>query len=159
MSQEQKRRIIETLRRGLGREYLSLLPGGTHRKLKALRAKYRRPPNPIQESKINLVPAGFRLGGGKITALAGKPLAVLRALVTARGWRLGADQIAEQVWPEDTIAYREQAVKDAVSKLRKTLIRALRKMGVRERNPLPSTGRGPDLTYQLDLSALDTRQQ
>src|SRR5262249_26949917 len=106
------------------------------------------------EDPIELVPAGFRLRGGQVEPLAGKPLAVLRALLGARHWRLSAGAIRRAVWPDDTITHPDQAVKDAPGDLRQ----ALRRAGARAPgDPLPSQGRGADLAYQLDLSVLQKR--
>src|SRR5262249_21207319 len=110
------------------------------------------------EDPIELVPAGFRLRGGQVEPLAGKPLAVLRALLGARHWRLSAGAIRRAVWPADTITHPDQAVKDAAGDLRQALRQALRRAGARAPgDPLPSQGRGADLAYQLDLSVLQKR--
>jgi hypothetical protein len=104
---------------------------------------------------IEEVPAGFRLWGGDIEPLTGKPLAVLKALLDARDNRLSADDIRRKVWPGDAITYPEQAVKGTVSKLRKALCQALQRRSVKvPGDSVPSTGRGADLTYQLKLPAL-----
>jgi hypothetical protein len=116
-------------------------------------------PNPLADETeaplIELVPAGFRLAGGPVEEMTGKPLAVLRALYGATGWRLTAEQIISDVWPdEDAVSYPQQALKDAASALRQALREAIRRRGKIPGNPLPSRGKGADLTYRLDLSML-----
>lgn len=105
---------------------------------------------------IEIVPTGFRLAGGAIESLTGKALAMLRELVAARDYRLSHADILRKVWPDgEVLSSPEQAVKDAATKLRRALREALQRMGIkRPVNPLPSVGRGADLTYQLDLSSL-----
>jgi hypothetical protein len=121
----------------------------------ALNDLKRRAEQRSDEDVIELVPAGFRLRGGEIEPLSGKPLAMLRALLAAPDWRLCADDIREAVWPDDNPTYPEQAVKDTAAKLREALRQALRRRGIKvPGDPLPSKARGADLTYQLDLSCL-----
>jgi hypothetical protein len=113
---------------------------------------------PAPKTPIEVVAGGFRLPGGAVENLTGKPLAVLQALLAAPDYRLSGDDLRAMVWPDDCLTHPEQAVKDAAGGLRKALRLALRHRGVKNpRNPLPSTGRGVDLVYRLDLPALPQR--
>jgi hypothetical protein len=104
---------------------------------------------------ITLVPEGFQLLGGGVESLPGKPLAMLQAIMATRHRRMTATDILKTLWRDNFISNPEQAVKDTASKLRLALRDALRRTGIAELgDPLPSTGQGADLTYQLDLSAI-----
>jgi hypothetical protein len=111
-----------------------------------------------EKTPIEIVPAGFRLDGGKVENLAGKPLAMLKVLLATSDGRLKAKDIRARVWPNNVLTNPEQAVKDTAKKLRQALRQALRRLGVRAPgDPLPSAGRGQELTYRLCLPALPER--
>ena len=105
-----------------------------------------------QDQPIELLPAGFRLRGGEMENLAGKPRAMLKALLDSRNHRMSPADLGRDLWDDSGASWREQAVKDTACKLRKRLLQALRKLGIDSKKLLPSHGKGADLSYQLDLS-------
>jgi DNA-binding response OmpR family regulator len=108
---------------------------------------------PAAESgKLALAPGGFTLRG-KYYSLTGRPLAMLHALLAARHRTATANQLREAMGVNDEdVDYPEQVIKDAATTLRAKLREAASDTGVAcPDNPLPSTGRGKDLTYRLAL--------
>ena len=111
------------------------------------------PPRPwdSEPASLTLISAGF-VYRGKVHNLAGKPLKMLEALLASRWKRCSvADLIRDLEIDEDEVEFPEQAVKDTARKLRKALRRAVEAAGLSTANPLPSEGRGADLTYRLAL--------
>jgi hypothetical protein len=100
---------------------------------------------------LELIPGGFAYRGHPY-GLTGKPLILLRELLKARFSRCAVDQLRQAGgWDDDFIEFPKQAVKDAVKDLRAALRKAIRDAGESCKNPLPSIGKGADLTYQLSL--------
>jgi hypothetical protein len=98
---------------------------------------------------IALVPGGYTLGG-RTYSLTGRPLALLRALLAAPGWCATAEQLRTALGvDDDQVTYPEQVIRDAAGDLRASLRRAAG-LG-KDQDPLPSTGRGAELSYQLHL--------
>src|SRR5205823_612303 len=64
------------------------------------------------------------------------------------------EHLRAAIWQYEP-AFPDQAVLDHASKLREALTAALRSLGVKKPgDPLPSTGKGKDLAYRLDLFCL-----
>jgi hypothetical protein len=77
---------------------------------------------------------------------------MLEALVKARHQRLTAGQIREILRVNDeNVSNPEQVVKDTASSLRCHLRNALKSLNMQCENPLPSVGKGRELTYKLEM--------
>jgi hypothetical protein len=75
---------------------------------------------------------------------------MLKALMGAHHRRLTADQLrAAMGLDEADVNEPDQVVRDAAKQLRAALRRAAEAAGVRCKDPLPSLGKGADLTYLL----------
>jgi hypothetical protein len=110
------------------------------------------PPDPADTQPVlECVPGGFCYRG-KFLGLCGRPLAMLRALLTARHKRLSAGQLRDAMKvDDDAVSEPHQVVIDTACSLRRALQQAVAEAGRTRENPLPSKGRGKDLTYLLDL--------
>jgi hypothetical protein len=77
---------------------------------------------------------------------------MLRVLLASPHHTATADQLREQMGVDDqAVTYPEQVIRDPAKKLRAALREAARAAGRPfPRDPLPSTGRGRELTYRLD---------
>jgi hypothetical protein len=104
-------------------------------------------------SGLMLAPGGFSWGD-KHHTLVGRPLDMLRVLLESPNYTATADQLRQKMGVNDECTtYPEQVIKNTASELRKQLRKAARAAGlICPENPLPSTGRGKDLTYRLNLS-------
>jgi hypothetical protein len=101
--------------------------------------------------QVVLVAGGFEYAGRSHT-LTGRPRAMLAALLAARGWRMTALAIRDALEVSDVfVGFPEQVVRDTAYDLRRALRAACAAVGRECVNPLPSTGRGADLTYRLDM--------
>jgi hypothetical protein len=111
----------------------------------------RTPESP--DLKLNLAPGGFTWGG-KPHQLVGKPLDMLRVLLDSPHFCETANRLRQRMGVDDEgVTFPEQVIKDTAHKLRKELKKAAKAAGrTCPSNPLPSTGRGKDLTYRLNLS-------
>jgi hypothetical protein len=108
----------------------------------------RQAPAPLP---LELIAGGFAYRGHPYD-LTGKPLILLGELLKARFSRCTMDQLRQAGdWDDDLIEFPEQAVRDTATNLRAALRKAIRDAGQFCDDPLPSTGRGADLTYQLSL--------
>jgi hypothetical protein len=116
----------------------------------------RQPHTPAREEPesdgLALAPGGFSLCGTP-HQLTGRPLAVLGVLLKARHRTATVGQLREQLGVDEVaVEHPNQVIKGAASDLRKALCRAYRAAGLScPKNPVPSWGRGNDLTYRLDL--------
>src|SRR5262249_19143382 len=112
----------------------------------------REPHKPHATSPVELVPGGFTWRGIR-HPLSGKPRDVLAELLAAPGRACTAADLRRTVWADDGPQFPEQAVKDAVGRLRKALLKALEKAGgaCSDGDPVPSDGSGKDLVYRLAL--------
>jgi hypothetical protein len=100
---------------------------------------------------IALLPGGFEYRGRRHD-LTGRPFAMLQALLQSRHHCLTAEQLRVQMALDDAIVNNpEQVIRDTARKLRQALRQAIQEAGLTCPDPLPSTGRGADLTYRLDL--------
>jgi hypothetical protein len=99
--------------------------------------------------ELVLDPGGFRLGG-EHHDLSGRPFAMLKALLESRDHCATADdlRVAMDI-NNDSVDFPEQVVRDTAKKLRTVLRKAA---GCSEKqNPLPSSGRGAELSYRISL--------
>jgi hypothetical protein len=102
-------------------------------------------------ANVELIPGGF-LYKGKTHDLTGRPLEMLKALLKSCYLRLSASEVREALRVDDeTVEFPEQVIKDTASELRLKLRKAVADAGLKCDNPLPSLGKGKDLTYKLDL--------
>jgi hypothetical protein len=104
------------------------------------------PPSP----EIEPVDGGFVLRG-KRYPLTGRPMAMLKVLLSSPHLAARAERLRQEMGVDDeTVSEPDQVVRDAAADLRKALRKAtgLDKKGP---NPLPSEGRGEGLAYRLDL--------
>jgi hypothetical protein len=109
----------------------------------------RRSKQPSQ--KIELVPGGFSFKG-KVHDLTGKPRDMLSALLQARFHRCTVDQLRAAIRvDDDAVNFPEEVVKDTAKILRQALKAARKAAHLSVKNPLPSSGRGKDLTYILEM--------
>jgi hypothetical protein len=125
-----------------------LLPGGDP-------AKLTPPPRvdvrSLLDGGLRLAPGGF-LYGGQFHNLTGRPLQMLTALLDAPFGRMTADELRKVMAVDDeAVEFPEQVVKDAAKALRASLRQAAEAIGRPVDNPLPSSGRGADLTYSLNM--------
>jgi hypothetical protein len=98
-----------------------------------------------------LVPGGFKYRGLRHD-LTGRPLALLRALLESREGAVTAADLRKALDINDEdVNFPEQVIRDTAGRLRKELRRACAAAGQPCPDPLPSTGRGDDLTYRLAM--------
>ncbi len=104
------------------------------------------------DQKLHLVPGGFSIRG-KVFGLTGRKRQLLESLLDSRWRRLTVHELVDKM-ELSTVAidHPEQAVKDAAQDLRDELRKASRVIGEACENPLPSTGKGEDLCYCLEIS-------
>jgi hypothetical protein len=108
-----------------------------------------------QRATIELTPGGFILGG-KFNSLAGRPFQILHAILEARHKAATVDQLRQalRINDESWAFHPEQVIKDAASDLRAALRTAAKKAKVAcPPDPLPSTGKGAELSYRLALDS------
>ena len=101
---------------------------------------------------------GITLGAGRFVyanrffPLTGKPLKMLGALLESRYRRCRRNDLRTALEIDDeALSFPDQALHDTAKNLRATLRKALMKAGKHCDNPLPSTGKGDDLTYTLAM--------
>jgi hypothetical protein len=103
-------------------------------------------------NSLALAPGGFTYRGGRVINLSGRPLDMLRALLESRHCRCGTAELRQAMGVDDeNVNYPEQVVKDTAKILRAALRKAVYAARQTCENPLPSVGRGKDLTYALHL--------
>lgn len=121
------------------------------RQVKKLRGFLSAPSDDDPNNDIVIVAGGYRYGT-KVRSLNGRPLAMLKALLDSDHHRLTRDQLRDKMKIDDAyVEYPWQVIKDAASALRASLRKAMGR-AAKNHNPLPSEGRGDDLTYVLDLN-------
>jgi hypothetical protein len=109
------------------------------------------PPQDNLPGGLELIAGGFSYRSRPYD-LTGRPLAMLTALLTARQQRLTAVQLLETMRVNDeTVGFPEQVVRDTAKTLRKALRQAVAAAGEECKNPLPSKGRGENVTYALRM--------
>jgi hypothetical protein len=110
----------------------------------------RTPAPPGQKEKtIELVPGGFVYKNAHYK-LTGKARRMLESLLNARNFCRSVSDLLDDLETE-AAAYPEQVVKGTARDLRAALRIAVQAAGLDCENPLPSTGRGRDLAYQLKM--------
>jgi hypothetical protein len=98
-----------------------------------------------------LVPGGFEYKG-KAHDLTGRPRDMLAALLESRHRRCAVSDLRRSLGVDDeAVEWPEQVIKDTAKELRAALRAAASGADVACGNPLPSTGKGRDLTYKLDM--------
>jgi hypothetical protein len=102
-------------------------------------------------AKVELIVGGFSYCG-KPNDLSGRPLAMLQELLKSKRHRCSARElrVALNINDED-VEYPEQVIRDTAKTLRQALKEAVIKAGRKCANPLPHIGRGPDLTYKVEM--------
>jgi hypothetical protein len=101
-------------------------------------------------SVLELAPGGFAYHG-KPYILTGRPRQMLKALLESKFLRLSRHDLRKAMNLDDERdGFHDQVVKDSALQLRRALRAAA---GKRCDDPLPSIGRGDDLTYILDMPA------
>jgi hypothetical protein len=109
------------------------------------------PPAPPAHQALTLVPGGYTYLG-KPHNLGGRPLAMLQALLDAPDRRLTADKLRVAMRVDDeSVEHPDQVIRDTATDLRRSLRNAVKAAGLTCANPLPSSGRGCELVYWLDL--------
>jgi hypothetical protein len=102
-------------------------------------------------NSLELIPGGFAYKG-KDHDLIGRPRDMLEALVKSPHRRYTAVGLRKALRVDDeAVTYPEQVVKDTATELRLHLRNAVADAGLTCADPLPSLGKGKDLTYKLDL--------
>jgi hypothetical protein len=100
---------------------------------------------------LELIPGGFAYHG-RPYHLAGKPRDMLGALLASRYRRATALDLFEPLGVDvRSVSFPEQAVKDQARILRKALRMARNEAGLPPADPLPSKGRGEQLSYGLNM--------
>jgi hypothetical protein len=116
------------------------------------------PPDPKVTPKLELIPGAYvyRPGGDParevVEDLQGKPLEVLNVLVSSRHYRARMNTIIDAVWAGPHNA-EDYLVKGAVSKIRESLKRAMRRARVKNPpdDPVPCVDTGRNLAWKIDL--------
>jgi DNA-binding response OmpR family regulator len=99
-----------------------------------------------------MAPAGFFLGN-QVHDLTGRPRDMLQRLLEAPHRRCTAAELRKSMDVDDeSVDSPEQVIKDTAKKLRHSLKKALMAAGRSVENPLPSKGKGKDLSYILAIS-------
>jgi hypothetical protein len=108
---------------------------------------------PAEEPGQLVVVAGGYTYRGQTYPLTGRALAMLRTLLAARCRRASVAELLSALAVGDAtrVDWPEQVIKDTAKKLRKSLRKAVRKAGQTCPDPLPSRGRGEELTYELAM--------
>jgi hypothetical protein len=100
---------------------------------------------------LELIPGGFAYKG-RTHDLTGRPRDMLEALVESHHRRCTASELRKVIGVDDeSTTYPEQVIRDTAKTLRNALKGAVKAAGLSCKNPLPSTGKGKDLTYILAL--------
>jgi hypothetical protein len=98
---------------------------------------------------LRLVPGGFIYRNISID-LSGKPLEVLKEMLSARHSRISCADLLRTAWDGDGVC--EETVKSAVSDAREALREALRQAKIRWRqDPIKAVDRGRNLAWKLNL--------
>jgi hypothetical protein len=106
-------------------------------------------PAPATNQGLLLIDGGFSYRGRPYD-LTGRPRALLSVILSSEYRRCSADRLRELMGINDEMVERpEQVVRDAAKDLRATLRQAVQEAGLTCDDPLPSIGRGSDLTYIL----------
>jgi hypothetical protein len=80
----------------------------------------------------------------------GRPLAMLKALLTTQDERCTVNDLRKAMnIDEEAVSYPEQVIRDTAKRLRTALKRAWEAARQEITDPLPSIGRGGELTYAL----------
>ncbi len=108
------------------------------------------PPGLSKKPPVEIIEGGF-VYRKKTFNLSGKPLQILQALISAKDFRISAQDLQQTIW-EDTETGLE-TVRNAVSDARKALRDAAKSQGVELKDPIPCVDRGKNLAWSLDLSA------
>jgi hypothetical protein len=111
------------------------------------------PEGPAEPADVSLelIPGGFALGG-QARDLTGRARAMLCALLESSHRRCTVAELRETIGIDDeAVTYPEQAIKDTAKSLRAELKKAAAAAGLPCENPLPSKGRGKELTYILAM--------
>jgi hypothetical protein len=106
--------------------------------------------NQMEWRGLVTIPAGFAYLG-TVHNLSGQPLRMLEALLKSQFHRVSATTLENLIAPEATGPDARQAVKDAVSELKKVLQAAMKRASYQSHNALISHSRGLDLAYELSL--------
>ena len=120
-----------------------------------LKEAWFAPLRPLLDRKdvgqVELVAAGF-VYRDRVTDLTGRPLAMLAALLESPRHRCTALELrGKMVVDDDAVNYPEQVVRDTAMFLRAALKKAISAAGHSCEDPLPSIGRGKELSYQLAM--------
>jgi hypothetical protein len=108
-------------------------------------------PGSAPGNDLVLVPGGFQYRQ-KTYDLTGRPLQMLTAILNTNHHRCTRDELRRLIGVDDTaVTFPEQVVLDTAKELRAALRKAVEDAGLDCNNPLPSTGRGADLTYRLAM--------
>jgi hypothetical protein len=100
--------------------------------------------------RIELIPGGFAFLG-RPYKLTGRQRDMLEALLNARYRRCFASELREALGVDDEkVLFPEQVIKDVAGNLRGALKTAIRDADLPDTDPLPSSGKGKDLSYRLD---------
>jgi hypothetical protein len=107
---------------------------------------------PVPTNRLALADGGFTLWG-TFQLLTGRPQQLLTVLLASRHNSATSGTLRSEMDVDDEgVSYPEQVVRDAAKDLRTALRKAAGKGA--DYNPVPSTGRGDDLTYHLDKHLL-----
>jgi len=121
--------------------------------LPALRAMLTMtvPKPPTRIAGLALAAGGF-VFGERVYDLSDRPRDMLKVLLNSRHRRCTVSFLREAMKiDEESVTFPEQVVKDAAKALRAALKQAASAVGYQCDNPLPSTGKGADLTYSLAI--------
>jgi hypothetical protein len=100
---------------------------------------------------LRLIDGGFEYRG-MANDLTGRPRAMLESLLTAAHHRCTIDTLRGLMNVNDEdVNFPEQVIRGTASTLRAALRAAVQQAGLACPDPLPSTGRGKDLTYRLEM--------
>jgi hypothetical protein len=108
-------------------------------------------PTGKDQSVPELIPGGFSYRG-KPHDLTGEPVAMLKEILASRWHRCSRLELRAALGKNDeSVEYPDQAIIDTAKKLRAALKKAVAEAGLTCANPLPSGGRGMDLSYSLKM--------
>jgi hypothetical protein len=107
---------------------------------------------PDRAGRLALAPGGFTLGE-RLHPLTGRPRQMLHVLLGSSHHTATAARLRQEMdIDEESVTFPEQVIRDTASALRRALKRAASATGLScPKDPLPSTGRGEELTYSLSL--------
>jgi hypothetical protein len=118
---------------------------------RALQRFREKLPEGAPENGVEVVAGGFRYGE-KTHSLTGRPLKMLTAILGTKHHRCTRDELRRLIGVDDTaVTWPEQVIIDTAKKLRDALRKAVKDAGLDCQNPLPSTGKGADLSYALSM--------